>query len=54
MKYVVLGRLDAAWAGKQSERVTKAQAKLKELGIELESIHSHVRRFKQQAHKFLA
>src|SRR5216683_1829859 len=33
MKYVLLGRLDAEWAGKQKERVKKAQAKLKELGI---------------------
>jgi uncharacterized protein with GYD domain len=39
MKYIVLGTLEAAWAGKQSERITKAQAKLKELGIKLESIH---------------
>jgi uncharacterized protein with GYD domain len=39
MKYVVLGVLDAAWAGKHTERVHKAEAKLKELGIKVESIH---------------
>ncbi|MCF3946674.1 GYD domain-containing protein [Acidiphilium sp. AL] len=39
MKYVLLGRLDAAWAGKQADRLKKAEAKLKELGIKLESIH---------------
>ncbi len=39
MKYVLLGRLDAEWAGKQKERVKKAQAKLKELGISVQAIH---------------
>ena len=39
MKYVLLGTLDAAWAGKHTERVRKAEAMLKELGIKLESIH---------------
>ena len=39
MKYVMLGVLDAAWAGKHTERVQKAEAKLKELGIKVESIH---------------
>jgi len=39
MKYVLLGRLDAEWAGKQKERVKKAQAKLKELGISMQAIH---------------
>ena len=39
MKYVLLGTLDAAWAGKHSERVKMAQAKLTELGIKAESIH---------------
>jgi len=39
MKYVMLGRLDAAWAGKHADRVRKAEAKLKELAIKLESIH---------------
>jgi uncharacterized protein with GYD domain len=35
----MLGVLDAAWAGKQADRVKRAEAKLKELGIKLESIH---------------
>lgn len=39
MKYVMLGVLDAAWAGKQADRVKRAEAKLKELGIKLEGIH---------------
>ena len=39
MKYVMLGVLDAAWAGKHTERVHKAEAKLKELGVKVESIH---------------
>ena len=39
MKYVILGVLDAAWAGKHTDRVKKAEAKLKELGIKLDSIH---------------
>ncbi len=39
MKYVMLGVLDAAWAGKHADRVHKAEAKLKELGIKLHSIH---------------
>ncbi len=38
MKYVLLGRLEAEWAGKQKERVKKAQAKLKELGISMQAI----------------
>jgi hypothetical protein len=39
MKYVLLGKLEAEWAGKQKERVKKAQAKLKELGMSAQSIH---------------
>ena len=39
MKYVMLGNLDPAWAGKHSDRVKKAEAKLKELAIKVESIH---------------
>ncbi len=39
MKYVLLGTLEAEWAGKQKERVKKAQAKLKELGITMQAIH---------------
>ncbi len=39
VKYVLLGTLDATWAGKQADRLKKGEAKLKELGIELESIH---------------
>lgn len=39
MKYVILGVLDAAWAGKHTDRVHRAEATLKELGIKLESIH---------------
>jgi uncharacterized protein with GYD domain len=39
MKYVLLGTLSPEWAGKQSERTTKARAKLEKLGIKLESIH---------------
>lgn len=39
MKYVMLGVLDAASAGKHADRVKQAEAKLKELGIKLESIY---------------
>lgn len=39
MKYVLLGTLGPEWAGKQSERVGKAKAKLEKLGIKLESVH---------------
>jgi uncharacterized protein with GYD domain len=45
MKYVLLGKLDAEWAGKHKERVKKAQAKLKELGITIEAIHYTQGRF---------
>ncbi len=37
MKYVMLGTLDPTWAGKQADRVKKAEAKLKELSIKVES-----------------
>ncbi len=39
MRYVLLGTLEAEWALKQKERVKKAQAKLKELGITIQAIH---------------
>jgi uncharacterized protein with GYD domain len=39
MKYVLLGNLSPEWAQKQSERVSKAKAKLDKLGIKLESVH---------------
>ena len=39
MKYVLLGTLSPEWAGKQSERTSKARAKLDKLGIKLELIH---------------
>lgn len=39
MKYVMLGTLNADWAGRQSERVDKARKKLSGLGIKLESLH---------------
>ena len=39
MKYVLLGTLSPEWAGKQSERTSKARAKLDKLGIKLESVH---------------
>jgi uncharacterized protein with GYD domain len=45
MKYVLLGKLEAEWAGKQKERVKKAQAKLKELGMSVQSIHYTQGRF---------
>jgi len=39
MKYVLLGTLDPEWAGRQSERIGKAKAKLDKLGIKIESVH---------------
>jgi uncharacterized protein with GYD domain len=39
MKYVLLGNLSQEWASKQSERTSKAKAKLDKLGIKIESIH---------------
>jgi uncharacterized protein with GYD domain len=38
MKYVLVGTLDTEWATKQSERISKARAKLDQLGIKLESV----------------
>ena len=38
MKYVLLGTLEAEWAGKQKERIKMAQAKLKELGISMQAV----------------
>jgi len=45
MKYILLGKLEAEWAGKQKERVKKAQAKLKELGMTAQSIYYTQGRF---------
>lgn len=39
MKYVLLGTLNADWAGRHAERVGQAKAKLAELGIKLQSVH---------------
>jgi uncharacterized protein with GYD domain len=39
MKYILLGTLGPEWAGKQTERIAKARAKLEKLGIKLDSIH---------------
>lgn len=39
MKYVLLGTLNAETMMKQEKRTTNARAKLKELGIRLESVH---------------
>ena len=39
LKYVLLGNLSSEWAGKQSDRVGKAKAKLDRLGIKIESVH---------------
>jgi len=39
MKYVMLGTLNAEWAGRQGERVDKARKKLADLGMKLESLH---------------
>jgi uncharacterized protein with GYD domain len=38
MKYVLLGTLSPEWAGRQSERIGKAKAKLDKLGIKVDSI----------------
>ncbi len=38
MKYVLLGTMNAAWAGKHAQRTREAKAKLKELGIRLVSV----------------
>lgn len=39
MKYVLLGTLSADWATRHAARTKAAKAKLKELGIALESVH---------------
>ena len=39
MKYIFLGTIDATWLSKQGERYLKASAKLKQLGIKLESVY---------------
>lgn len=39
MKYVLLGSLSADWSKKQSKRTGSARAKLKALGIKLESVY---------------
>ena len=39
MKYVFLGTIGTGWLSKQGERYMKASAKLKQLGIKLESVH---------------
>ena len=39
MKYIFLGTIGANWLSKQGERYMKASAKLKQLGIKLESVH---------------
>ena len=38
MKYVLLGSIAPSWLGKQAERLTKSNAKLKQLGIKQESV----------------
>jgi uncharacterized protein with GYD domain len=38
MKYVLLGNLSAGAVRKQTQRVAQARAKLKQLGIKLESV----------------
>ena len=39
MKYIFLGTIDTKWLSKQGERYMKASAKLKQLGIKLESVY---------------
>ena len=39
MKYIFLGTIGTSWLSKQGERYMKASAKLKQLGINLESVH---------------
>ena len=36
MKYVLLGTISPSWIGKQTERLTKSNDKLKQLGIKQE------------------
>ena len=38
MKYVLLGTISPSWIGKQAERLTKSNEKLKELKIKQESV----------------
>ena len=38
MKYVLLGSISPSWIGKQAERLTKSNTKLKQLGIKQESV----------------
>ena len=38
MKYVLLGSIAPSWIGKQTERLTKSNTKLKQLGITQESV----------------
>ena len=38
MKYVLLGSISPSWIGKQTERLTKSNAKLKQLGIKQKSV----------------
>lgn len=39
MKYVLLGHLGEGWVSQHDKRVKAARAKLKELGIKLESVY---------------
>ena len=39
MKYVLLGNISVAWATKQAQRTKSVRAKLKTLGITVESVH---------------
>ena len=39
MKYIFLGTIGTDWLSKQGDRYMKASAKLKQLGIKLESVH---------------
>lgn len=38
MKYVLLGTLDAKWAGKQAQRTKAARAQADKLGIKVQSV----------------
>ena len=39
MRYVLLGNLSDQWASRQAQRTRSAKAKLKKLGIKLESVY---------------
>ena len=39
MKYIFLGTINSDWLSKQGERYKKASAKLKQLGVKLESVY---------------